>query len=72
MDSLGEYLYARPFGLVDKLPKLGPSLVAQYTNTRSNLNIELFNLSLLARQAWRVMIHPTTLSSRIQRTVYFP
>jgi hypothetical protein len=34
--------------------------------------IELFNLALLARQAWRVLKVPTTLSSRMLKAIYFP
>lgn len=35
-------------------------------------DIELFNLSLLARQVWRVLVQPSTLSARILQAVYFP
>ena len=35
-------------------------------------DIELFNLSLLARQAWRLVEGPATLSARILKVVYFP
>jgi hypothetical protein len=35
-------------------------------------DIELFNLSLLARQTWRLLHTPDSLSAHILKVVYFP
>lgn len=35
-------------------------------------DLELFNLALLSRQAWRVMNDPGLLSARILKSVYYP
>jgi hypothetical protein len=35
-------------------------------------DIELFNLTLLGRQAWRIIQEPSPLSERILKAVYFP
>jgi hypothetical protein len=44
----------------------------KYFGGTSFRETELFNLALLAKQAWRLLTEPDTLSARILKAVYFP
>ena len=35
-------------------------------------DMELFNLALLARQSWKLLNEPDTLSARLLKAVYYP
>ena len=35
-------------------------------------DFELFNLAMLARQAWRILENPETSSSRLLKSIYYP
>ena len=69
----------RQFWWGSKARKRKPAWVAWDTMTRPKhlgglgfRHMEIFNLSLLARQAWRVLTEPTSLSARILKALYFP
>ena len=46
--------------------------IPKYAGGLGLRDIEIFNLSLLARETWRIVKNPDTLSARILKAVYFP
>jgi hypothetical protein len=44
----------------------------KYASSLGFQDIEIFNLALLARQAWRPLQNPKTLSAQILKAVYYP
>ena len=69
----------RQFWWGSKQGKRKPSWVAWDMMTRPNLlgglgfcDFEIFNLALLARQAWRLMTDETSISAKVLKAVYFP
>lgn len=69
----------RQFWWGSKQGKRKPSWVAWDMMTRPKhlgglgfRDLEIFNLALLARQAWRLMTDETSLSAKVLKAVYFP
>ena len=69
----------RQFWWGSKNGKRKPSWVAWDTMTKPKhlgglgfRDLEIFNLALLARQAWRTLTDESSLSSKILKSVYFP
>ncbi|XP_073359855.1 uncharacterized protein [Aegilops tauschii subsp. strangulata] len=58
-------------GKEDCLGLLGGYVTAKMHGRNGFCDIELFNLALLARQAWRLLTQPDSLSARILRAVYY-
>jgi len=69
----------RQFWWGSKQGKRKPSLVSwdvmtkpKYLGGMGFRDMEIFNLALLERQAWRLLVEPNSLSARILKVEYFP